>query len=202
MSFLRRPALLCDRLWRDAKALRPFLAVPHKRVGTREKVATSFAEVDLEGVRLRDIAMTHEFLKVLELRIRAKSALNLQDGPTCEVGIRRLEEQSMPWLECRGDLEKLACHFLVPLLHRVVDVMRCSLINTPLGPSRLPIRSVHHPTLLETWSRQGLAVNPLRTRGHEALRSASRRLGFVVNTCLGNPGHRFAVGPSSGPSCL
>jgi hypothetical protein len=88
------------------------------------------------------------------------------------------------------------------LLHRVVDVMRCFLINTPLVPSRLRIRSVHHPIPLETWSRQGLVVNALRTWGREPLRSASRRLGFIVDSLFGNPGHRLMVGPSSGSRCL
>jgi hypothetical protein len=86
------------------------------------------------------------------------------------------------------------------LLNRVVDMMRYFLINTPLVPNRLPIRSVHHPTPLGTWSRQGLVVNTLRTWGREPLRSASRCLGFIVNNCFGNPGHRLVVGLSSG-SC-
>jgi hypothetical protein len=162
----------------------------------REKVATSVAEVDHEGVRLRETTMTHELLKVLEVRIRAESALDRLDSPTCKVGIQSLEEQSMPWFG--RDLEKIVCHFLVLLLHRVVDMMRCFLIKTHLDPSRLPIRSVHHPALLEIWSRQGLVVNALRTRGREPLRSASRRLGFTVQSLVGNPGRRLVL-PSGSP---
>src|SRR6266852_5426314 len=64
--------------------------------------------------------------------------------------------------------------------------MGCFLINAPLDPSRLPIRSAHHPTRLETWSRQGLVTIALCTRGREPLRrSASRRLGFVIDSFLG-----------------
>ena len=41
----------------------------------------------------------------------------------------------MHWFEFAKDLEKLICHFLVLLLHRFADVMRCFLINTPLDAS-------------------------------------------------------------------
>jgi hypothetical protein len=51
--------------------------------------------------------MALELLKVLELGIRAESALDRLDGPTCEVCIRSLEEKSMPWLEFAWDLENL-----------------------------------------------------------------------------------------------
>jgi hypothetical protein len=84
----------------------------------------------------------------------------------------------------------------------ILDMMSCFLTNTPLDPSRHTIRSVHRPTPLETWSWQGLVVNPLRTRGCEPLRSASRRLGFMINALFGNPGHQLVVGPSSGSRCL
>ena len=108
MSLLRRPALLCHLLWCDPGPTAlggPFIAVPHKSVRTREKVTTLVAEVDHEGVRLREVTMFLELSKVLEHLIRAETALDLLDGPTCEVGIRSLEEQSMPWIEFAGDLE-------------------------------------------------------------------------------------------------
>ena len=88
------------------------------------------------------------------------------------------------------------------LLHRAVSMVHHFLINTPLDPSRLPIRGIHRPTLLETWSRQGLVVNALRTRGREPLRSASRLLGFTIYCCFGNPGRRLAAGLGCGPRCL
>ena len=93
MSLLRRTALPRGHLWRDFKAFGgPLPAVPQKRVSTREKVATLVAEVDDEGVRLREIAVTFVVLKVLEFFVWAEMALNLLDGPTCEVGLRSLEE--------------------------------------------------------------------------------------------------------------
>jgi hypothetical protein len=199
MSLLRRTAFMRGLLRRDHTALGgPLLTVPHKRVGTREKVATLVAEVDHEGVRLREVTMSFELLKVLELLIRAETALDRLHGPTCKVAIRSLEEQSRSWLEFAGYLEKLVFHFLLVLLRRVVTMTRCFLINTPLVPSRLPIRSVHHPSPRGTWSRQGLMVNSLRTRGREPLCSASRRLGFPIDLLYGNPGHQLVVGPGSG----
>jgi hypothetical protein len=78
-------------------------------------------------LRLREIAMTLELSRFqaplqfhrLELRIRAESesALDRLDGPTCEVDIRSLEEQFMPWFEFvpARDLEKLTCYFLLLL---------------------------------------------------------------------------------------
>jgi len=93
MSLLCRPALLHSLLRRDLTALGgPLFAVPHKGVGTREKVATLVAQVDHEGVRLREVTMSLELLKVLEPRIRAETALDTLDGPTCEIGIRSLKE--------------------------------------------------------------------------------------------------------------
>jgi len=109
----------------------------------------------------------------------------------------------MPWFEFAGNLEKLVCHFRDGLTSHnspssflrwgfcflrllcIVNMMCCFLINTPLDPSQLPIRSVQHPTLLETWSRQGLVVNALRTRCREPLRSVSHHLGFAINSHLG-----------------
>jgi hypothetical protein len=94
----------------------------------------------------------------------------------------------MPWLEFAGDLEKpvrqcVTSSFCFRMFLRcVVDMMRCSLINTPLNPSRLtrlPIRGVHHPILVETWCQQGLVANALHTRGHEHLRSVSCHLAIL-----------------------
>ncbi len=103
----------------------------------------------------------------------------------------------MHWLEYAGDLEKL-CRFLL-LLYRAADMVRRFLTNTPLYPSRLPMRRFHRSTLLETWSRQGLMVNAMRTRGREPLRSASRLLGFIVNICFWDPSHRLVANPGCGP---
>src|SRR5712691_9978345 len=99
----------------------------------------------------------------------------------------------MLWLEFVGD-DKEFCRFLVLLLHRAVNMVHRFLINTPLCPNRLPICSVHRPTLLETWSRHGLVVKSLRTQGREPLRSASRLLGFTIDDLLGDPGRRLAAG--------
>ena len=101
--------------------------------------------------------MILEHLKAPELGVWRKTALNHLDGLTYKVGLRSLEKQStMPWLVFVRDLEKLVCHFLLLFLRCVVDTMRCFLINTR-DPSRLSMRSAHHPTLpvLETWSWQG-----------------------------------------------
>ena len=85
-----------------------------KRVRAHDKVATSVAEADHEGVRLREITMMLELLKPPELGVWRKTALNHLDGSTCKVGLRSLEKQStMPWLVFVRDLEKLVCHFLL-----------------------------------------------------------------------------------------
>ena len=79
----------------------------------------------------------------------------------------------------------MLCRFLVLLLHRVANMVHYSLnqhpLQHPLDLSRLSFGGVYHPTLLETWSRQRLVVNALRTRGCEPLRSASHLLGFTLS---------------------
>src|SRR6266478_6435647 len=77
-------------------------------------------------------------------------------------------------------------------------MVRRFLSNTPLYPSRLPMRRSHRPTLLETWSPQGLMVNAMRTRGREPLRAASRLFGFSINLCFWDPSHRLVASPSCG----
>jgi hypothetical protein len=89
--------------------------------------------------------MAFELLKVLELCARAETTLDCLYG---KVRLGSLEEHSMARHEFAGDLEKLACRFLFVFLRCVVDMMRCFPINTPLDPSQLSIRSVHHPTAL------------------------------------------------------
>jgi hypothetical protein len=189
---LRYPALLCGLHRRDLAALGGrLIVVPLKRVAAREVITTAVAEMDLQRVRLRGLAVTLELLKVFELQVRAEAALDCMDRPPCEVGLQSLEEQLIPRLEFSGYLEKF-CFFMV---HRF-------LINTPLDPTWLSICGIHCPTLLETWSRQGLVVNALRTRGRESLCSASRLLGFAINPLFGDPGRRHVAGPSRGPCCL
>ena len=102
----------------------------------------------------------------------------------------------MHWLEYARDLEK-RCRFLL-LLYRAANMVHRFLTNAPLYPSRLPMRRFHRPTLLETWSRKGLMVNAMRTRGREPLRSASRLLGSAINLCFWDPGHRLGASPSCG----
>jgi hypothetical protein len=198
---LRHPALLCDYLWAEIALAGWSTAVPLKSIAAREVVATAITEMDFQRMPLRALAMTFELVKVFELRVWAEATLDRLDRPTREVGLRSLEEQPIHWPENAGDNKKLCC-FLMLLLHRAVNMVHRSLINAPLDPTRLPIRGLHRPILLETWSRQGLVVNALRTRGREPLRSASRLLGFTANTLFGDPGHRLAAGPSHGPRCL
>ena len=135
MRLFRLPALLHGHLWRNTTALRgPLLPVSQKRVRTGEEVATSVAKVDDEGVRLRGGAMSFKLLKVLELCGRAETTLDRLDGPTCEVGLRSLEEHSKLRLELVGDLEKLVRRSLLLLLRCVVHMMRYFPIATPLDP--------------------------------------------------------------------
>jgi hypothetical protein len=157
--------------------------------------------MEFQRVRLRGPAVPFEFLEVFEFCFWADATLDRLHRPTRELGLRSLEEQPICWPENAG-YHKLLRLFLMLLLHRAVSVVHRFLINAPLDPSQLPIRSFHRPTLLETWSRQGLVVNALRTRGREPLRSASRLLGFTTNLCFGDPGRRLAAGPSCGPRCL
>jgi hypothetical protein len=108
-------------------------------------------------------------------------------------------------LNLRGISKKL-CHFLMLLLHRAVNMVTVHLFlintGTPPDPNRLPIRGVHRPTQLETWSQQGSVVNTLRTRGREPLRSASRLLGCTAEPSLADPGCWLVAGPSRGLRCL
>jgi len=159
---LCHPALLRGLNRRNLAALGGrLIVVPLKRVAAREEVATAIAEIDFQRVRLHSLAMTLEVFKVFELRVRAEAALDCLDRPTREVGLRSLKEQLIPWLEFAGYLEKL-CRFLLLLMHRAIDTVRHFLINTPLDPSRLPMRRFHRPTLLETRSQRGLSTLQLK----------------------------------------
>ena len=81
-------------------------------------------------------------------------------------------------------------------------MVRCFLINTPLDPSRLPIRRIHRPTLLETRSQRGMGMNSVRIRGREPLRSASRLRGCIPIPLSWGPSHKVVAGPSCGPLCF
>ena len=87
MEPLRHPALIRRLLRQGLEALMGRVrAMPFKRVGPRKVVATVVTEVDYKGVPLRSIAMTLELLKVLEVLVRADTALDRSDCPTREVG--------------------------------------------------------------------------------------------------------------------
>jgi hypothetical protein len=198
----RHPALLRDPLRRDftiAALGGRINVVPLKRVKASEEVATSIAEMDLQRVRLRGLAVPLKLLKVFELRVRAEATLDRLDRPTCKVGLRSLKEQPVRRLESAGYLEKLCRLFLLLFLHHAVDTVHRFLTNTPLDPSRRPVRRFHRPTLLETRSQQGLVVKSVRIRGREPLRSASRLLGFIIILCNWDPGHKVVAGPIRGP---
>src|SRR5260370_31892043 len=199
---LRHPALVRGLLQRDFEALAGrTLVVPLKGVGASEIVATLVAEVDFQRVRLRGLAMALKLLEVLQLRVRAEATFDPLDCPAREVGLRSLEEHPELWFEYTWYLEELV-GFLLTLLHHAANMVLSFLINTPLDPSWLPIRSIYRPILLETRSRQELVVNSLQTRGREPLRSASRLLGFTIDSCVWDPGHRLVASPSCGPLCL
>ena len=203
-GLLRNPPLLRGLLlvFRVDLALRGWsLVVPLKGITPREVVPAAIAEMEFLRVRLRGPAMPLELFKVPEICVWADATLDRLDRTTRDLGLRSLEEQPVLWPEFSGYLEIL-CHLLLLLLHRAFNMVHFFLFNTPLYPSRLPIRGVYRPTLLETWSRQGLVVNALRTRGREPLRSASRLLGFISNSCFEDPSHRLVAGPSCGPRCL
>ena len=102
----------------------------------------------------------------------------------------------MRWLEYAGDLEKLCC--LLLLLHHAINMDHHFLTNPPLDPSRLPMHRFHRPTLLETWSQQGLMVNSMCTRGRKPLRSTPHLLGFTIDLCFWDPSYRLVVSPSCG----
>jgi hypothetical protein len=80
----------------------------------------------------------------------------------------------------------------------------CCWCLAPLPPHspQLPIRSFHHPPLLETRPQQRPVMNTLRIWDREPLRSTSRLLGFIVGFCIGDPSDRVLVGARSGPRCL
>ncbi len=172
---LCHPALLRGLFLRYLEALvGRFIAVPIMRVVAREVFASSVAEVDLQWACLRGVAVPHELSEVLDLRTWAGTALNRLDCPTLGIGLRRPEEQPIYWLESAGDLKKL--HRFLLLLHHTVDMVRCFLTDTPFDPRRLPMRRSHRPTLLETWSPQGLMVNTMCTRsGASPLRVMGRQ---------------------------
>ena len=203
VGLLCHPPLLHDLPhWQVVLALRGWIiAVPLKSVAPREVVPATIAEMEFLRVCLRSPAMPLKFFKVPEHCVWADATLDRLDRPTRDLGLRSLEEQPILWLEFAGYLEML-CRFLLLFLHHAVNMVHRFLLNTPLDPSWVPIRDIHRPTLLETWSRQGLVVNALRTRGCEPLRSASRLLGFTINLCIGDPSRRLVASPSCGPRCL
>ena len=77
--------------------------MPVERVNARKVVAAVIAEADLEGVRLRGLAVPFELVEVLEIGLWAEAALDRLDCPTRDVGLRSLEEQPMLWLDLAGD---------------------------------------------------------------------------------------------------
>jgi hypothetical protein len=199
---LRHPALLGGLLQRDLAAFgRRLTVVPLKGVAAGEKVSTAIAEKDLQWVCLCSPTMTLKLFKIFEVRARTEATLDFLDRITRQVVQRSLEEQLIHRVEFAGYLEK-PCRFLLLLPHRAIDAVLRLLINTPLDPTRLPMRRFHRPTLLETRSRRGLVVKSVRTRGCEPLRSASRHLGFIINSLFWDPGHSVVGGPSHGPFCF
>jgi hypothetical protein len=133
----------------------------------------------------------------LELGIRTEPALDLANRPTCPVGLRGCEQRLVPSLEYSWDFEELVIHLflLLLLLHGATDVVH-RFLYTPLDPNQLSVRSFYRISLLETRSQQGSRVNSPRVRGREPLRSASRLLGFIIDLCFWDPGHRLVAGPS------
>ena len=201
VGLLRLPPLLHGLLQVDLALTGLTIAVPLKSVTPPKLVPAAIAEMEFLRVCLRGPAMPLEFFKVPEHCVWADATLDRLDRPTRDAGLRTLKEQPVLWLEFAGYFEMLY-YLLLLLLHRAVNMVHRFLFNTPLDRSWLPIRGVYRATLLETWSRQGLVVNALRTRGREPLRSASRLHGFTIDLCFGDPSRRLVAGPSCEPRCL
>jgi hypothetical protein len=205
---LRLSVLFVGLLERDALALRGrFIDVPVEGVAARKAVPAAFAEGDLQRVRLRRIAVSLEVLPRPERRVGTAPAFDLANRATCPVGLGGCEQRLVPRLELSRELEVLVLRFLLLLLllllllrHRFL--LHRHLLHTPLNPNQHSVHSLSPPPLLGTWSLQGLMVNSLRVLGREPLRSASRLLGFIIDNCFWDPGHRLVAGPSRGPLCL
>jgi hypothetical protein len=205
MGLLRRPALLRGLLWRDSTALGGrCLPCRTRESGSAKKSPHRSQKWTMRGlITLREITMTLKLLKALELCVRAETALNRLDGPTCEVGLRSLEGPSIPWLEFAGGSRK-ACLSL-PLSVSALCCRYDALLPHQHSPRP---KSASHPQCPPpnpagnlVPARVGGKCSALRTRGREPLRSTSRRLGLTTNSCLGT----LATGSwwaRSGSCCL
>ena len=198
---IRHPALLSGHLLRDLAALGGrSTVVSLKGVAAGEKVPTAITEKDLQWVRLCGPTVPHKFIKGFDVRARTEAAFDFLDRATREVDLRSLEEHLIPRLEYTRYLEKF-CRFLLLLLHHAVAMVSRFLINTPLNRYWLLMRRLHHPTLLETRSRQGLGMNSVRISGREPLHSAPclRCMYCIFIPRDWGPGHTVVAGPGRGP---
>src|SRR5713226_1888476 len=86
---LRLSALLFSLLWCDLEARGGgLIAMPRERVGARKEVSTVLAEYDIEGVRLRRLAVALKLTPIPVPTVRTESTLDLVDGPARQVGLR------------------------------------------------------------------------------------------------------------------
>jgi hypothetical protein len=140
--------------------------------------------------------MSLEVVPLLEVGVGAEPAFDLGDPPMTPVLFCTCEQPPVLWAELLWQGLSLL------LLRPDVSVLRYFHLHAPLDRRRLFLRRLYHPPLLETRSQQGLMVNSLRIPGREPLRSASRLLGFTINHCFWDPGHRVVARCRRYPVCF
>jgi len=185
--------------------------VPVARFWARKEIATEPAKEEVFRVPLRPFTMPGETLPSAESGLGAYDALQHADDPALSLFWRGYEEALLPLSESRWDPKPVLLRILPLPVHGGVDnvrlfhhvACRCQIYTllTPLDPGQLSLRSSPHQCLLDTWSRQELVVNFVRDRGREHPRSASRHLGFTINSCKG-PVSGLLVGLTCGPGHL
>ena len=146
--------------------------------------------MELHRVHLALLAVTPESCPRAELRVRAELALDGPHPSALPLGLGRQEHRSMPLRQGSRDLAEVVHVFGVLLkdkllLHRAPHVAPRFYLLSPHDPGRLLMLKGFHRPSQDTKSQQRSGKNSPCCRGREPLRSASRRLGFFVDICLG-----------------
>jgi hypothetical protein len=186
-----------------ASCLVSLLFVAVYRVCTSEIVAARWAVLEFGGVLLARLAVAHKCYPRAEWsRVRAELALDDSYRAVLLFGLGHLEHQSLPLRQVSRDFVEFLLVFGILLKDNLLRPCAPSVAPrfyhlSPHDPRRLfGLKGSHRP-LRDTKSRKWSMVYSLRCRGHEPLRSVSRRLGYIINRFSG-PHGRGSTSPFCG----
>ncbi|KAH9026634.1 hypothetical protein EDB85DRAFT_167054 [Lactarius pseudohatsudake] len=170
------------------------------RVFTSEIVTAFGVELEFGRVLLARLAGALKGCPLAEAPVRADSAHDVPNRSALLVGLGCLEHQPFPLRQVRRDFaENLPVSGILHTSkwHRASTVVPRFHLLSLLDPRRLFMKKGTHRPLRDTKSRQRSMIKSLRCRGHEHLRSASRRLGFMIGKLSGPRGWE-TMSPFSG----